>query len=287
MTGWHRPDVVASAREHLAQAVGPVSAQQMVDGLIAKGRAEVTDALELGDLAGRVSASCPTLGHPTWLRARSDARGCPWCRVAELDAQAAVVAEFVAARAEYITAIRNCHPDNAHDYHRWQGHAEFIAAARTDVPALLTEVERLRSERDEFANRVDTLTKVAKGNKQHVQVLLGELEQQATAATGPREGDRAHIAALETFADLATEYRVPIEGDPGAWLLVRREPTGDRWAILTSHRVSGKRRAWVGGRWQTMPVVGPVGLWEYTTAEAAICQATALAKDAEDGEPRG
>lgn len=43
-------------------------------------------------------------------------------RVAELEKQAAVVAEFVAARAEYITAIRNCH-DSA-DYNRWQGHAE-------------------------------------------------------------------------------------------------------------------------------------------------------------------
>ncbi len=37
--------------------------------------------------------------------------------------QDTVVAEFVAARAEYITAIRNCHPDNGHDYDRWQGHA--------------------------------------------------------------------------------------------------------------------------------------------------------------------
>jgi hypothetical protein len=44
-------------------------------------------------------------------------------RIAELEAQAAKVAEFVAARAEYITAIRNCHPDNGHDYDRWQGHA--------------------------------------------------------------------------------------------------------------------------------------------------------------------
>jgi hypothetical protein len=38
--------------------------------------------------------------------------------------QDAVVAQFVADRAEYITAIRNCHPDRPHDYDRWQGHAE-------------------------------------------------------------------------------------------------------------------------------------------------------------------
>jgi hypothetical protein len=54
-------------------------------------------------------------------------------RVAELEKREAVVAEFVAKRAEYITAIRNCHPDNGHDYDRWQGHA----AARRQLAELL------------------------------------------------------------------------------------------------------------------------------------------------------
>lgn len=45
----------------------------------------------------------------------------------------AIVAEFVAARAGYIVAIRNCHPDNGHDYDRWQGHAE----ARRQLAGLL------------------------------------------------------------------------------------------------------------------------------------------------------
>lgn len=40
-----------------------------------------------------------------------------------LRAMEKAVGEFVAARAKYITAIRNCHPDNGHDYDRWQGHA--------------------------------------------------------------------------------------------------------------------------------------------------------------------
>lgn len=35
-----------------------------------------------------------------------------------------VVERFCAERAEYITSILNCHPDNYPDYHRWQGHAE-------------------------------------------------------------------------------------------------------------------------------------------------------------------
>ncbi|MFD9070591.1 hypothetical protein [Streptomyces lasiicapitis] len=42
----------------------------------------------------------------------------------ELRQQASAVSEFVAQRAEYITAINNCHPDNAAGYDRWQGHAE-------------------------------------------------------------------------------------------------------------------------------------------------------------------
>lgn len=36
----------------------------------------------------------------------------------------AVVEKFAAERAEAITAINNCHPDNYPDYWRWQGHAE-------------------------------------------------------------------------------------------------------------------------------------------------------------------
>lgn len=31
---------------------------------------------------------------------------------------------FIGERAEYITAIENCGPDNHADYDRWQGHAE-------------------------------------------------------------------------------------------------------------------------------------------------------------------
>jgi predicted HicB family RNase H-like nuclease len=41
-----------------------------------------------------------------------------------LRAQVAAVEKFCAARAEYITAINNCSPENSHDYWRWQGLAE-------------------------------------------------------------------------------------------------------------------------------------------------------------------
>ncbi|WP_371097157.1 hypothetical protein [Streptomyces sanglieri] len=43
------------------------------------------ESLELGAVDGRVSATCANSGHPTWLRAADDTRGCPWCRVAELE----------------------------------------------------------------------------------------------------------------------------------------------------------------------------------------------------------
>ncbi|MET9955654.1 hypothetical protein ABZ135_29470, partial [Streptomyces sp. NPDC006339] len=44
-------------------------------------------SLELGAVDGRVSAACGNSEHPTWLRGRDDTRGCPWCRVAELEAE--------------------------------------------------------------------------------------------------------------------------------------------------------------------------------------------------------
>ncbi|GHD70515.1 hypothetical protein GCM10010317_077940 [Streptomyces mirabilis] len=42
-------------------------------------------ALDLGDLDGRVSATCDNPGHPTWLRTPDDTRGCPWCRTVDLE----------------------------------------------------------------------------------------------------------------------------------------------------------------------------------------------------------
>ena|GEM_PF-1767710 len=165
----------------------------------------------------------------------------------------------------------------------------FIASARTDVPALLAEVERLRSERDQFADRVDTLTAVAKSNKRaHAGAVATvaaleqkrvELEQQLTAAQGEAAGHREHAAALLRTAQLATEYRVPAGDD---WLLLRREPTGDRWAILASHRaVTGDRMAYVDGRWQPLPLAGPDCRWAYETADDAIRDAARLAEGGE------
>ncbi|MEU6615352.1 hypothetical protein [Streptomyces parvus] len=50
-------------------------------------------ALELGTPEGRISAKCDDSTHPVWLRDLDDMRGCPWCRVAELEAALADATE--------------------------------------------------------------------------------------------------------------------------------------------------------------------------------------------------
>lgn len=42
----------------------------------------------------------------------------------ELLAQAAVVRKFLAEQAEYVTAVKECHPENDADLWRWRGHIE-------------------------------------------------------------------------------------------------------------------------------------------------------------------
>ncbi|MFF3547132.1 hypothetical protein ACFYXD_35505 [Streptomyces platensis] len=64
------------------------------------------------------------------------------------------------------------------------------------LPLVLAELDRVRSERDAFADRVDTLTAVAKSNKRHVQAMYADLQ------TANRERDelKQRIAALEDAA---------------------------------------------------------------------------------------
>jgi hypothetical protein len=102
--------------------------------------------------------------------------------------------------------------------------AEFIAHARTDVPALLAEVVRLKTERDQFADRVDTLTYVCKGNKAHVQMLFGELQ---TAQARVRELEAAQeltAAALLDAAPRPTVQPHPHASQVAAALLARVRP---------------------------------------------------------------
>ncbi|GGY81407.1 hypothetical protein GCM10010327_10100 [Streptomyces nitrosporeus] len=87
---------------------------------------------EVSDLASAVTGACLAryeeeqdadrlrVALASAQRGRRELRG----RVAELEAQSEKVLAFCAQRAEYITSILNCHPNNKRDYNRWQGHAE-------------------------------------------------------------------------------------------------------------------------------------------------------------------
>lgn len=60
----------------------------------------------------------------------------------------------------------------------WAGNVALWAADAHDaVPELLAELNRTRAERDAFADRIDTLTAVAKSNKAHVQTMYGDLQE--------------------------------------------------------------------------------------------------------------
>ncbi|MFF9175916.1 hypothetical protein [Streptomyces sp. NPDC014793] len=86
---WEEGTVVqwpcATAQKYGAQVFTPLHEAETAQK---KQAAELAGyrALELGDPDGRVSASCDNPEHPTWLRKPDDNRGCPWCRIVELEA---------------------------------------------------------------------------------------------------------------------------------------------------------------------------------------------------------
>lgn len=88
---------------------------------------------------------------------------------AEHQRKADMVADFCTERAEYITAINNCHPSNMDDYWRWQGHAE----ARRQLAERLMGVGLLPSKplpaADSSAHVVRTIAAMfASTNRQHM-----------------------------------------------------------------------------------------------------------------------
>ncbi|MFJ8345085.1 hypothetical protein ACIQ9J_01655 [Streptomyces sp. NPDC094153] len=83
--GWSAAWPCPTAQKHGTKVFTP---EHQAETAAKKQAAELAAyrALELGDLDGRVSAACGNPEHPTWLRQPDDTRGCPWCRVAELEA---------------------------------------------------------------------------------------------------------------------------------------------------------------------------------------------------------
>lgn len=66
--------------------------------------------------------------------------------------------------------------------------AEFIAHARTDIPALLAEVERLRAERDQAREEC--------GHEKHMRKLASDQRDRFIAAKMRAEADRDRLAAV-------------------------------------------------------------------------------------------
>lgn len=90
---------IASARSWVLELADTVT--------ILTNRLTAFEALELGDIDGRVSAACPDPAHPTWIRAQEDTRGCPWCRIAELEDERHTTNEWVDDAAEALRANRD------------------------------------------------------------------------------------------------------------------------------------------------------------------------------------
>lgn len=71
-------------------------------------------ALDLGAPDGRVSATCDTSEHPTWLRKPDDTRGCPWCELDQTRKQSeSWPAHFGTPHASMGDAIGNAMAHNA------------------------------------------------------------------------------------------------------------------------------------------------------------------------------
>jgi hypothetical protein len=73
-----------------------------------RARVAELEVLELGDPDGRVSATCAEPSHPTWLRSTTDVRGCPWCRIAELEAERHSTNESLDDAVQALRARQSC-----------------------------------------------------------------------------------------------------------------------------------------------------------------------------------
>lgn len=74
-----------------------------------------------------------------------------------------------------------------------------------DIGMLVAELRRARAERDEFCNRVDTLTAVAKGNKRHVAELLTEVAKLEAEQAADRERYTAGLRRADEHVNAMSE----------------------------------------------------------------------------------
>ncbi|MFF7142301.1 hypothetical protein ACFZB5_13765 [Streptomyces nodosus] len=204
-------------------------------------------ALELGNLDGRVSAACGNPEHPTWLRATDDGRGCPWCRLADLetptsDEQLAVIearathehltpgpwrldrescdcgGDYPCGHGMYVTGVVTPTPTwsaaerakqtgeqpRDYDFHRGEicdftdADWELMAHAREDVPVLLAEVRRGRTELAQMRAARDTIAEL---HRDLDAKLDAERERYKAGLRRADEQVNAMNAELKRYAD--------------------------------------------------------------------------------------
>lgn len=140
------------------------------------------------------------------------------------------------------------------------------ALLEADTYALLEK----RTDRERFAAAV--LDALGKDTGDRDQRPAGE-------STQPDAALLAHVAALESLAADATEYRLMPPGYGRTPVVVRRDPAydGTAWAVIHDPGDRAVRRAWTRSGWEMTAVLAHGELFCWPTAETAIAEArTAL-----------
>jgi hypothetical protein len=112
-------------------------------------------------------------------------------------------------------AERACNPDEPGDHYHHDASeivaltmetVEFIVHARTDVPALLAEIDQIRAERD-------TAWEVAHDNKLHAAELAVTLDRFNDLIQNTARGNRRHVAELAVTLDRFNDLIHDTDGD--------------------------------------------------------------------------
>ncbi|WP_439947225.1 hypothetical protein [Streptomyces sp. BBFR109] len=247
-------------------------------------------ALDLGDVDGRVSASCDNPEHPTWLRKPDDVRGCPWCRIAELetyahgcDAEGCVLPHSSWCERAKKTAAENngctCgqpwagHPQ-PHAMHCWS-----VNPPRSEVDAMRARIAGLEAERKKYVGTEPTIAEEVAYLSRCVDSVL-DLCQKAEQQAGRWE-QPFPVPEWVPAVRAAAEGLVPRETYPPAlpWAaLMDDEDLQDFLTELASMATESADPTAALAK-----VEETCGLWR-TLAEAQHAHNTAPGPDAEGGE---
>jgi hypothetical protein len=176
-------------------------------------------ALELGDLDGRVSASCGNPSHPTWLRVKIDPRGCPWCEIDQ-------------AHQDVIGANLARHEEEQENVTLRARVAELEAERHSTNEALSDAAERMRADRDRIAEleaQREVLAERLRAGQQWRQGRNPELVSENFVSQSELRSIFG-IPLVAPWADGLTAVFSPVAS--------LREPEGEHWAAVHhSYRV--------------------------------------------------